>query len=129
MDHYCIMEKILKNREKIKTWRTIHLKTHENFKNSKPRSSFTGPYKRECTSTGRRKPLQCHKGSTLSFWWRYLFFQSESPFVYQVINKKLPITNFQQQRPWSILIKESRSLNNTICVRANFLLIPKSTVK
>ena len=64
----------------------------------------------------KRKPLQCNQGSTLSFWWRYLFFQSESPFVYQVINKtKLSITNFQKQSPWNILIKESRSLNNTIC--------------
>ena len=79
-------------------------------------SNYTGSYKKECTSTGRRKPLQCNQGSTLSFWWRYLFFQSESPFVYQVINKtKLSITNFQKQSPWNILIKESRSLNNTIC--------------
>ena len=45
-----------------------------------------------------------------------MFFQSESPFVYQVINKtKLSITNFQKQSPWNILIKESRNLNNTIC--------------
>ena len=47
---------------------------------------------------------------------RLLFFPSGSPFVYQVINKtKLSITNFQKQSPWNILIKESRSLNNTIC--------------
>ena len=63
----------------------------------------------------KRKPLQCNQGSTLSFWWRYLFFQSESPFVYQVINKKLSMRNSQEQSPWNILIKESRSLNNTVC--------------
>ena len=39
----------------------------------------------------------------------------QSPFVYQVINKKLSITSFQEQSPQNILIKESRSLNNTIC--------------
>ena len=116
MDHYCIMEKFFKNWEKIKTWRAIYPENPENFKSSKPRVQFSGPCKRECTSTGRWKPLQCNQGSTLSFWWRYLFFQSESPFVYQVINKtKLSITNFQKQSPWNILIKESRSLNNTIC--------------
>ena len=79
-------------------------------------SNFTGSYKRECTSTGKRKPLQCNQGSTLSFRWRYLFFQSKSPFVYQVINKtKFSIWNVQKQSPWNILIKESRSSNNTIC--------------
>ena len=114
MDHHCIMEKSLKNREKIKTERATYPKNQKNLANLG--SNFTGPYKRECTSTGRWKPLQCNQGSTLSFWWRYLFFQSESPFVYQVINKtKLSITNFQKQSPWNILIKESRSLNNTIC--------------
>ena len=29
----------------------------------------------------------------------FFYFQSESPFVYQVINKKLSITNFQKQSP------------------------------
>ena len=53
-------------------------------------ANFTGSYKKQCTSTGRRKPLPCNQGSSLSFW-------SESPIVYQVINKtKLSITNFQK---------------------------------
>ena len=44
----------------------------------------------------------------------FFYFQSESPFVYKVINKtKLSITNFQKQSPKSI--KESLSLNDTIC--------------
>ena len=69
----------------------------------------------------KRKPLQCNQGSTLSFWWRYLFFQSESSFVYQAINKtKLSITNFPKQSPWNILIKESKRLNNTICYNNTF---------
>ena len=46
MDHYCIMEKFLKNREKIKTWRTIYPKNQEKFKNSKP---SVQSYKGECT--------------------------------------------------------------------------------
>ena len=31
-------------------------------------SNFTGSYKKEGTLTGKRKPLQCNQGSTLSFW-------------------------------------------------------------
>ena len=79
-------------------------------------SNYTGSYKKECTSTGRRKPLQCNQKSTLSFMWSYLFFyfHSESPFVYKVINKtKLSMTNFQKQSPQNIM--ESLSLNNRIC--------------
>ena len=111
-----VLWKIFKNQEKIKTWRTIYPKNQENFKKANLRSNFTGSYKRECTSTGRRKPLQYNQGSTLSFWWRYLFLQSESPFVYQVINKtELSITIFRKQSPWNILIKESGSLNNAFC--------------
>ena len=107
------MKIFYKNREKVKTLRTIYPKNQENLKNSKTRAHFTGSYIKECTSTEIRKPLLCNQGSTLSFWWRYLFFQSESPFVYQVINKtKLSITNFQKQIPWNT--NESRSLNKTI---------------
>ena len=65
-------------------------------------SNFICSYKKECSSTRRRKLLQRNEGSTLSFWWRYLFiyFQSESPFVYKVINKtKLSITNFENRAP------------------------------
>ena len=65
------------------------------FRTANLGSNVTSSYERECTSTGRRKPLQCNQGSTLSFWQRCLFFQSESPFVYQVINQtKLFIANF-----------------------------------
>ena len=108
------MKIFYKNRAKVKTLRTIYPKNQENLKNSKTRAHFTGSYIKECTSTEIRKPLLCNQGSTLSFWWRYLFFQSESPFVYQVINKtKLSITNFQKQIPWNT--NESRSLDKTIC--------------
>ena len=116
--HYCIMEKLKKKKNRGKITKTISPKTHENFKNSKPRVVLLVLIKKSVyTSTGRRKPLQCNLGSTLSFRWRYLFFyfQSESPFVYKVIkNAKLSMTNFQNQSPQNI--QESLSLNNTICI-------------
>ena len=117
--HYCIMKKLKKKKSgKNNKLRTISPKTHENFKNSKPRVVLLVLIKKSVyTSTGRRKPLQCNLGSTLSFRWRYLFFyfQSESPFVYKVINNaKLSMTNFQNQSPQNI--QESLSLNNTICI-------------
>ena len=64
-------------------------------------SNFTSSYKRESTSTGRRKPLQYHQGSTLSFLLRYLFFFRVRVLLFTtVINKtKLSITNFQKQSP------------------------------
>ena len=109
------MKNFYKNREKVKTLRTIYPKNQENLKNSKTRAHFTGSYIKECTSTEIRKPLLCNQGSTLSFWWRYLFFQSESPFVYQVINKtKLSITNFQKESPRSIRECEELWCNSVI---------------
>ena len=56
-DHYCIVEiffeKSRKNKNKL---RTIYSKNHENFRNSKPRSNFTGSYmKKECKKNTTRK--------------------------------------------------------------------------
>ena len=74
-----------KNKNKL---RTISPKNHENFKNSKSRVVLLVLIK-GFTSVGRRKPLQLNQGSTLSFRWHYFFyFQSKSPFVYKIINKK-----------------------------------------
>ena len=40
IDHYCIMRNLKKNREKIKTLRTICPKNKKNCKNCKPRVQF-----------------------------------------------------------------------------------------
>ena len=54
------------------------------------------------------------------------FFQSQSPFFYQIINKTKLFINFQKQSPWNI--KESRNLNaifiyNTPCLFSFYLII------
>ena len=95
-------KKLEKNKNKLGT---IYPKNHEYFKNSKPSVQFYWFLKKECTSTGRRKPLQCNEGSTLSSWWRYLpffIFRVRVTFFYQVINKtKLSIS--KSLKHWGVL--------------------------
>ena len=68
IDHYCIMENFQKNRGKKKRSEQYALKIKNILRTANLGSNFTGSYKKECTSTGRRKPLQCNQRSTLSFW-------------------------------------------------------------
>ena len=57
--------KSVKNKNKL---RTIYLKIKKIFRAANLGSNFTGSYKKEYISTGRRKPFRCNQGSTLSFW-------------------------------------------------------------
>ena len=63
-----LSKKFLKIGKKLKHEEIYTRKIKKILRTANLGSNFTGSYKRECTSTGRRKPLQCNQGSTLSFW-------------------------------------------------------------
>ena len=76
-----------KNKNKL---RTLYTKTHENFKNSKPRVQFywllqknSIPQQEEGNYYSVIRGVLYRSGDATCFF----YFQNESPFVYQVINK------------------------------------------